>query len=189
MYERAYERSNSACFSIKGEVSCVEYMDLRIRHILAVALRLAEIEREIVLAPQNEELWLCLPHPRLPLGIGLDVLAVIVEEIALNLRLPRSVQKGKLIGPEIWVIELDVRIVSDVARLRGCQRKKVLTQRFFICGSVGPECPPRCPVRSESFVVSDRILDDQRLHTFRMCQCHAKTNRAAVILHIQRVTR
>ncbi len=35
----------------------------------------------------------------------------------------------------------------------------------------------------------DRVLHDQRLDAFRMRQDHAKTDRAAIILHVQRVTR
>ena len=60
---------------------------------------------------------------------------------------------------------------------------------FQQAAPVCPECPPRCPDRSEAFVVSDRILDDESLNPFRMCQCHAKANGPAVVLHIQRVVR
>ncbi len=44
----------------KRKVSGVEYVNLRIRYVFAVAFRLAEIEREIVLAPEDQELWLGL---------------------------------------------------------------------------------------------------------------------------------
>jgi hypothetical protein len=114
------------CFGIKREVSCVEDVDFRLRYILAIAFRFAEIEREIVLAPENQKLWLRLLEPCLPLRISIDVRAVVIEEIALNLRLPWRIQKCVLIGPKIRVIELDLRIVSDMAGLRGGKRSRFL---------------------------------------------------------------
>lgn len=168
-------------------MSCIEHADLRARHILAVAFRLAEIEREIVLAPDDQELWLRLLHPRLPLRIGRDIRAVVIEEIALNLCLPCRLQEGILISPKIWIIELDIRVVSDVACPRGFQRQQVLAQRLFVTRPIRPECPSCCPVRPKPFVVSDRVLDHESLHPLRMRQCHAKTNGSTLVLHIQRV--
>ena len=46
LHELTYQRRNLICFGIKREVSCVEYVDLRVRQVLAVAFRFAEIERE-----------------------------------------------------------------------------------------------------------------------------------------------
>ena len=112
----------------------VEYVDLRVRYVLAVAFRLSEVEREIVPAPEHQQPWLRFLYPFLPLWIGIDVRAIVVEEIALNLRLSWSVQERPLIGPKIGVIELNLRIVSDMARLRGCQRQQVFAQRFFVAG-------------------------------------------------------
>ena len=53
LHELTYQSRNLLCFGIKREVSCVEYVDLRVRYVLAVAFRLAQIEREIVLAPEH----------------------------------------------------------------------------------------------------------------------------------------
>src|SRR5262249_48365050 len=74
--------------------------------------------------------------------LGRDVRAVVIEEITLNLRLPRRVQKGVLIGPKIRVIELDLRIGSNMARLRGCERHQVVAQRLFMSSPVRPKWPP-----------------------------------------------
>jgi hypothetical protein len=74
-----------------------------------------------------------------PRCIGVDVGAVVIEEIALNLRLPGRIQKCILVGPKIRIIELNVRVISDVACLRGCKRKKVLAQRFFMSRPVCPD--------------------------------------------------
>src|SRR4029453_11060636 len=105
------------CFSVQCEMTSVEDMELRFRHVLAVALRLAEIEREIVFAPDDEKLWLRLLHPGLPLRIGIDVRPVIVEEVALNLCLPGLVEKTKFVGPQIRIVLFDIRIVAEMARL------------------------------------------------------------------------
>jgi len=97
----------------------VEYDDLRIRYVSAVAFRLAEIEREIVLAPENQKLWLRLLEPCLPLRISINVRAVVIEEIALNLRLPWRIQKCILVGPKIQIIELclvsSLKLEAEVA--------------------------------------------------------------------------
>src|SRR4051794_40753444 len=99
----------------------VENMNLGAGHILAIALRLARVEREIILAPDNQQTRLLLAHPRLPLRIGVHISAIIVEQIALNLRLPRLIQKSKLVRPQIRIVAVDVWIVSDMARPRRLQ--------------------------------------------------------------------
>jgi hypothetical protein len=60
LHELTYQGRNLICFGIKREVSCVEYVDLRVWYVLAIAFRLAKIEREIVLAPKNQKPWLRL---------------------------------------------------------------------------------------------------------------------------------
>ena len=72
-----------------------------------------------MLAPEDQQLGLRLLEPGLPQGIRRDVRAVVVEELGLQLRLAWRGQKGVLIGPQIRVIALQVRIVAEMARLRG----------------------------------------------------------------------
>ena len=60
-------------------------------YILAIAFRLAEVEREVVLAPEHQKPGVRLLQPKLPFRIGLDIRAVVIEEIALNLRLSQCV--------------------------------------------------------------------------------------------------
>src|SRR3954447_9322468 len=45
------------------------------------------------------------------------------------------------------------------------------------------------PIRSQSLVMRYRVLYDERLDSIRMGQSYSKTNRAAVVLHIERVVR
>src|SRR5206468_6565702 len=96
----------------------VENVNLGVRHILAVAFWLARIEREIVITPDHQQARLFLTHPSLPLGIGLYIGAIVVEQIALNLRLLRLIEERELVRPQIRIVAIDVRIVPDMARPR-----------------------------------------------------------------------
>src|SRR5258705_4166678 len=98
------------------------------RHIAPVRLRLRPIEGQIVLTPNHEESWLRLAHPRLPLGIGLDIRAGVVEEIALDVGLARLVEKVELVCPEIRVVPVYVRIVVDMSSPLVGERKKICNQ-------------------------------------------------------------
>src|SRR5215467_167990 len=93
LHELPEQRRHLIGFGIQREVAGVEDRDPRVRHVLAIPFRLAEIERGIMLAPEDQQLGLRLLEPGLPLGIRRDVRAVVVEEIGLNLRLAWRVQK------------------------------------------------------------------------------------------------
>src|ERR1700722_3220815 len=96
----------------------VENVNFCLRNVLAVAFWFAGIEREIVLTPDHQQPRLFLAHPGLPLGVGVDVGAIVVEQIALNVGLPGLIEKIKFIGPEIRVVAFDVGIVSYMAGTR-----------------------------------------------------------------------
>jgi len=138
-----------------------------------------------VLAPEDQELWLRRLHPCLPLWIGLDISAIVKEEVALNLCLPWRIWKCVFIGPKVRIIQLNLRIISDMARPRCRERQQVLAQRFFMRRPILPECPPRCPARAQSFVMRHRVLNNKSLNAIWMLQGHAKAYRAAVILHVK----
>jgi hypothetical protein len=76
-----------------------------------------------------------------------------------------------------------------MARPRGRQRQQICAKRAFVGSAIGPKSPPRLPIRPQAFVVRHRVLDDESLHPVRIRQGHAKTHRAAVILHVKRVAR
>ena len=76
-----------------------------------------------------------------------------------------------------------------MARLRGCKREQITPERGLLSSPVRPEGSPGRPVRPKTFVMSNRILDDESLHTLRMRQCHPKTDRPTVVLHVKRVVR
>ena len=53
LHELTDQRGNLVCFGIECEVSCVKDVNLRVWYILAVAFRLAGVEGEVVLAPND----------------------------------------------------------------------------------------------------------------------------------------
>src|ERR1035441_9882506 len=113
---------NLVCVGVKREVSCIEHVNLRARYVFSIPFWLAEIERKIVLFPNNKELGLRLLHPCLPLRISIDVRTVVIEKIALNLCVAWRVQECVLIRPKVRVIEFNIRIVANVPRLCRCQQ-------------------------------------------------------------------
>jgi hypothetical protein len=64
-----------------------------------------------------------------------------------------------------------------------------LYEGAFVRGAIGPEGPPRMPIRPQAFVVCNSVLDDERFGSLRMGQAQAKTHRATVILHVKRIAR
>src|SRR6476660_8567675 len=158
LHEVTNELRNLICGGVEREMTSIEDVDIGFRHIFAVTFRFSEIEREIVLTPDHEQTWLTLLHPCLPFRIGVDVRLIIVEKIALNLGLAGLIQEVKLVGPQIRIITLHIRIVSDMARPRRLQRQKICAQRVFIGGAIFPKFPPRFPIRTQTFIVSDGIL-------------------------------
>ena len=103
---------------IQCEVARIEDVDFGLRHVAAIGLRFRKLERQIVFAPNDEKPRLLVSHPSLPLRVSVDVRAVVVEEIALNVGLARLIEKVEFIGPEIRVIAFHVGIVADMARSR-----------------------------------------------------------------------
>jgi hypothetical protein len=120
LHELTYKRRNFICFGIKSEVSCVENSNLSVRYVPVVGFRLRKVEGGIILTPNHQQMRLPFAHPCLPLGIGVDVRVVVVEEVALNIHLAGLAKKGKFIGPEIWGIALDVGIAPEMA----CRRSR-----------------------------------------------------------------
>src|SRR6266853_5131102 len=129
LHELIHKRRNFICFGIKSEVSCVENVNLSVWYIPAIGLRLRGFEREVIFAPNHQEPRLPFAHPRLPLGVGVDVRAVIIEEVALNIALAGLAQKGKFVGPEIRVIAFYIGIVPDMACSRSGQRQQICAKR------------------------------------------------------------
>ena len=168
----------------------VENMDLGVRHILAVAFRLAGIERErSLLTPDHQEARLFLAHPCLPFRVGLHIGAIVVKQIALDLA-PAPADSETRTHPSIDQGRSDRRSDrSHMARPRRLQRQEICAKCAFVRRPIFPKLAPRLPIRAEAFVVCDCVLNNKSFNALRMGKCHAKTDGAAVILHVKRVAR
>src|SRR5580658_10852458 len=100
LHEISNELRNLIGGGIEREMPSIDDVHFGLRHVAAIGFRLRWIERKLILAPDHEQARLLLAHPRLPLWISIDIRAVVVEEVALNLGLARLVQKVKFIGPQ-----------------------------------------------------------------------------------------
>jgi len=98
-WTRLKQESRSESQPEPAEMPRVENMNFGTGHVVAISFGLAQIERQIIFPPQHQQPRLGLLHPRLPFGIGLDISAVVVEEIALNIRLSGLVKKRIFVGP------------------------------------------------------------------------------------------
>src|ERR1700680_2173179 len=82
LHEAPDELRNLIRCGIEREMARIEDMDFGLRHVAAIGLRLRKLERQVVLAPQDEKPRLLPAHPCLPLRIGLEVRAVVVKQVA-----------------------------------------------------------------------------------------------------------
>jgi hypothetical protein len=110
---------------IERKMACDEDINFRLRHVMALPILLAGIERKIILAPDYEQARFPPARPGLPPGISLDVCAVIVKEGALDVHLSGLIEKVELIGPEIRVVPFYTGIIADVAGARCLQGEEV----------------------------------------------------------------
>lgn len=92
----------------------VQNVDLGIRNVAGIGQSSRHREGRIVAAPQDERRRLVGSQPVLPLGIGGDVGAVVVEQVGLDLALSRTRQEGVLVRPAVRIIPIDMRAVADV---------------------------------------------------------------------------
>src|SRR5260370_35711405 len=81
-HEAPDELGNLIRGGIEREMPRVEDMDFGRRHVATIGLPFRQLERQAVLAPEREQARLRLPHPGLPLGAGVDVRALVVEQVA-----------------------------------------------------------------------------------------------------------
>src|SRR6266404_5273131 len=187
LHEAPDELRNLIRCGIEREMTRVQNVDFGLRHVMSIGLRFRKLERQVVFAPEDEKARLLLAHPSLPLGVGVDIRAVVVKEVALNVCLAGLVEKGKFISPEIRVIAFHVGIVPDMARPRRRQRQEICAKRAFVGSAICPKGPPRLPIRTQALIVRHSVLHDESLDPVGMGQGHAKTHGAAVILHVKRV--
>jgi len=172
LHEVAHQRRGLVGVGVQREMAGVENVNLGVRHVLPIMVRLADIERRVMLAPDHQQMRPLLAHPGLPLRVGVDVRSIVVEEVGLNIRLPRSAQEREFVGPKIRVVALRIWIPAKMAGARRRQREKIGAKPAFVGGAIRPKGAARLPNLAQAFVMRDRILDDQRVDSFRMRERH-----------------
>src|SRR5215470_15690455 len=78
---------------IEREMPRVEDVDFGVRNVATIGLRFRKVERRIVFSPDDEKPGLVLAHPRLPFRVVVHVGSIVVEQVSLNVRLPRLTQE------------------------------------------------------------------------------------------------
>ena len=165
----------------------VEEMDFGLGHVAAVGPRLGHQEGRIVAPPRHQQRRPVRAQPLLPGRVAGDVGAVVVEEVGLDVVLPRPPEEGELVGPQVRVVPLREGTAADVALAGRFRREEVLAQRRLVGEPVGPERAAGVPERAEPVLVRDRVLHDHRPHPGRVRGRQPESNRAAVVLHEQGV--
>src|SRR5262245_7038548 len=67
------------CGRVQCEMTGVEHVNVSVGHIVAIGLWLRELEPAIISAPDHQQARLLLTQPCLPLWVGVDVRAIVVE--------------------------------------------------------------------------------------------------------------
>src|SRR4029453_2603092 len=78
---------------LDGEVAAVEHVQLGVGQVAQVGAAAFGREEDVVFAQKDDRLRLPLPEERLPLRIQVDVGAVVVEEVDLNLARIRALEE------------------------------------------------------------------------------------------------
>src|ERR1700730_5098917 len=185
--EAVNQVSNFICCRIQREVTTIDSIHLRLRDIAAERFRFGIIERKFVHAPKNEQAWLGLTHPFLPLWVGSDVGLVIVKQIALDVSLAWLVQETDFIGPQIRIVALDLGIIAYMPRARGGKREQIRAQGHLVGCAVGPKSAAEVPVFPETALMRHSILNDERLNALRVSKSQAKANWPTIVLHVEAV--
>jgi hypothetical protein len=67
---------------------------------------------------------------------------------------------------------------------RRCERREY----FRMSGRIGPVFPDGGPLATRAFVVTDGVVDHERLDTFRMGQHDSKPDWTAVVMQVKTIT-
>src|SRR5215469_7012165 len=139
----------------------VETMHFRVWKNIEIGLAAFRGEEDVALAPENERLRLLLLQKGLPLGIKLDIRAIVIEEIELNLFRARPLKKVNVHVPVVRADKLGPGMPVGVNGLDGV-RKQERADGFFRFGRavlpvVAAQLIPSC---CKANLVGIRVLYD-----------------------------
>ena len=172
------------------EVPCIEQTYFSLGIVAFESLGARRREDGIVLPPYCEERDLVVVQVLVPDWVQGRVGAVVVEERQLNRVVAGPVESGLIEGPSVGA---DVLLIADafgVLELRRLQGQKLAHLGFgFRIAIVPVRNDVFRPEGSESFVVRVTVLRDDGLNAIRMSGGQTKTNRRAVVLDIDGISR
>ena len=104
----------------------------------AVRFRLRDIERQIVLAPQDQQARLRLVRLLLPSRIGRHIRTIVIEEVTLAIGLPSTAEEGEFVGPQIEIVPFHREVRADMSSARDGR-----DSRFPAAPIRAPRGPPK----------------------------------------------
>ena len=118
---------NLVSLFVQCEVPSVEQVDFRIRKIPPEGFRTRSDEGGVVLAPGHEGRWLVVAEPGLPFWVGRDVGWIVVEQVPLDLALPRPRQINILADPGIRIVAIRMGRAAMCRSLVPSNERKALS--------------------------------------------------------------
>ncbi len=127
-----------------------------------------------------------LQEERLPLRVELDVGAVVVQEVELDLARARALEEVQVHVPVVGADELRVAVPVRVHELHALRLEERRERRLGLGGPVEPErMADPVPRGGEALLVRVRVLDHLPLEPLRMAADDPVADRAAVVLVVE----
>src|SRR5882724_10124071 len=119
-------------------MSGIKNMHLRTRHVFAISLSASNDKRRIITSPKHQHARLMITKPFLPNRISLQIVLIIKEQIRLDVRLARLVQKVKLVRPGVGINPLRMWRRAQVSVARCVEREKTFAERSLMRRTIVP---------------------------------------------------
>src|ERR1700722_4431220 len=95
-------------------MASLEQMYLRLRHVRGIGGCPRHGKRWIVLAPEHQGWRAPLPKISLPSRIGGDVVAIVIEQLGLDVSFAGTVRKCQPVVPGLRIIGFRMRAPADM---------------------------------------------------------------------------
>ncbi len=169
------------------EVPGVEQVEVDILQVPLIGISALGGEDRIVFTPYDEGRRLIFPEVSLPAGILRRISAVAMEQLQLDSIVPGAVHEKRVHVPAVGTDRLRVPHAIDVLPFGGFRRQELPQGGLVFGRALLPEGFERFPEFPQSFVVGVAVLDDERLHLFRMTVSNAKTDGSPVVEQVQAI--
>src|SRR5688572_32774143 len=116
--EVAHQARNLCTLVLQREMSAIEQVQLRARQILEVRTCAVRREDHVVLAPHDQRRRLTLAEELLELRVQLEIRAVVVEQVELDLDIAGSVEQSLIVQPGARIDPRAIGDTVDILRTR-----------------------------------------------------------------------